>query len=206
MGIRQTQSTIAVTTATAANIPLPTSFVLYVASFSLTGFFEARFGAKGTEGFRKAQRRFIESLAAYSIACYILQIKDRYCFAYLCCFQYFSCGYLCVSVCLSVCVHYVFDLVCLVSFVYLFCLCACVRVCVAMVSPAMSLGACRSIMTCLLSLAYSVVHSRVLACLLALLALLACLLCSRFLACSLSLSLAHSLARPTLYILSLIHI
>ena len=47
-------------------------------SFSLTGFFEARFGAKGTEGFQKAQRRFIESLAAYSIACYLLQIKDRY--------------------------------------------------------------------------------------------------------------------------------
>eukprot|EP00903_Cladosiphon_okamuranus_P006349 g6219.t1 len=46
--------------------------------FSLTGFFEARFGAKGSEGFRQAQRRFIESLAAYSIACYLLQIKDRH--------------------------------------------------------------------------------------------------------------------------------
>ncbi|CAM9515425.1 unnamed protein product [Pylaiella littoralis] len=46
--------------------------------FSLTGFFEARFGAKGSEGFRRAQRRFIESLAAYSIACYLLQIKDRH--------------------------------------------------------------------------------------------------------------------------------
>ncbi|CAN0433692.1 unnamed protein product, partial [Hapterophycus canaliculatus] len=45
--------------------------------FSLTGFFEARFGAKGSDGFRQAQRRFIESLAAYSIACYLLQIKDR---------------------------------------------------------------------------------------------------------------------------------
>ena len=45
---------------------------------SLTGFFEARFGAKGSEGFRQAQRRFIESLAAYSIACYLLQIKDRW--------------------------------------------------------------------------------------------------------------------------------
>lgn len=45
---------------------------------SLTGFFEARFGAKGSEGFRRAQRRFIESLAAYSIACYLLQIKDRW--------------------------------------------------------------------------------------------------------------------------------
>ncbi|CAN0115517.1 unnamed protein product, partial [Ectocarpus sp. 12 AP-2014] len=46
--------------------------------FSLTGFFEARFGAKGSNGFREAQRRFIESLAAYSIACYLLQIKDRH--------------------------------------------------------------------------------------------------------------------------------
>ncbi|CAM9727285.1 unnamed protein product [Ectocarpus sp. 4 AP-2014] len=46
--------------------------------FSLTGFFETRFGAKGSDGFREAQRRFIESLAAYSIACYLLQIKDRH--------------------------------------------------------------------------------------------------------------------------------
>eukprot|EP00752_Nemacystus_decipiens_P014268 g12689.t1 len=46
--------------------------------FSLAGFFEARFGAKGSEGFRQAQQRFIESLAAYSIACYLLQIKDRH--------------------------------------------------------------------------------------------------------------------------------
>ncbi|CAN0263251.1 unnamed protein product, partial [Ectocarpus sp. 13 AM-2016] len=45
---------------------------------SLTGFFEARFGVKGSNGFREAQRRFIESLAAYSIACYLLQIKDRH--------------------------------------------------------------------------------------------------------------------------------
>lgn len=51
---------------------------LFLLSTSLTGFFEARFGNKGTEGFRKAQRRFIESLAAYSIACYLLQIKDRW--------------------------------------------------------------------------------------------------------------------------------
>lgn len=43
----------------------------------MTGFFEARFGPKGSDGFKKAQRRFIESLAAYSIACYLLQIKDR---------------------------------------------------------------------------------------------------------------------------------
>ncbi|CAM9742966.1 unnamed protein product [Discosporangium mesarthrocarpum] len=48
------------------------------AATSLIGFFEGRFGARGSEGFKCAQRRFIQSLAAYSIACYLLQIKDRH--------------------------------------------------------------------------------------------------------------------------------
>jgi phosphatidylinositol 4-kinase len=35
------------------------------------------FGQPGTESFEKAQSNFIQSLAGYSIICYLLQIKDR---------------------------------------------------------------------------------------------------------------------------------
>ncbi|KXZ46991.1 hypothetical protein GPECTOR_39g485 [Gonium pectorale] len=45
---------------------------------SLSDHFFAKFGKSGTPGCTAAQRRFTESLAAYSLICYILQIKDRH--------------------------------------------------------------------------------------------------------------------------------
>ena len=47
---------------------------------SLYDFYVDSFG-KGkvkSRGFRRAQRAFLRSLAAYSLVCYILQIKDRH--------------------------------------------------------------------------------------------------------------------------------
>lgn len=41
---------------------------------SLSKFYERTFG----DEFEEAQKRFIESLAGYSIVCYLLQIKDRH--------------------------------------------------------------------------------------------------------------------------------
>ncbi|EGZ05670.1 phosphatidylinositol 3 and 4-kinase-like protein [Phytophthora sojae] len=43
----------------------------------LRAHFESTYGA-GTEAFKKAQRNFLHSLAAYSVVCYLLQIKDRH--------------------------------------------------------------------------------------------------------------------------------
>lgn len=40
-------------------------------------FFLQRYGPPTSEKFLKAQDAFMRSLAAYSIACYVLQIKDR---------------------------------------------------------------------------------------------------------------------------------
>jgi len=40
--------------------------------------FEKIFGAKGSEGYSKAQKRFVASMAAYSVFCYVLHIKDRH--------------------------------------------------------------------------------------------------------------------------------
>ena len=45
---------------------------------TLTNFFLDYFGAAGTDGHEGAKANFVESLAAYSIACYLLQIKDRH--------------------------------------------------------------------------------------------------------------------------------
>src|SRR5207249_1229615 len=45
---------------------------------SLANFFEQYFGPKGSNAFKKAQRNFAESMAAYSVVCYLLQIKDRH--------------------------------------------------------------------------------------------------------------------------------
>lgn len=45
---------------------------------TLLYFFVDLFGEVSTENFKSAQRNFVESLAAYSIVCYILQIKDRH--------------------------------------------------------------------------------------------------------------------------------
>ncbi|PNH10748.1 Phosphatidylinositol 4-kinase beta 1 [Tetrabaena socialis] len=45
---------------------------------SLSDHFFAKFGRPGSAGCTAAQRRFTESLAAYSLICYLLQIKDRH--------------------------------------------------------------------------------------------------------------------------------
>ncbi len=45
---------------------------------SLSDHFFAKFGPSGSRGCQEAQQRFVESLAAYSLICYLLQIKDRH--------------------------------------------------------------------------------------------------------------------------------
>lgn len=45
---------------------------------SLLDYFEKVFGENGTRSFRAAQRRFIRSMAGYSLVTYFLQIKDRH--------------------------------------------------------------------------------------------------------------------------------
>jgi len=45
---------------------------------TLANFFQQCYGPKGSAGYKKAQRNFVESMAGYSIVCYLLQIKDRH--------------------------------------------------------------------------------------------------------------------------------
>lgn len=45
---------------------------------SLLDYFERAYGKTGTRTFRSAQRRFIRSMAGYSLVTYLLQIKDRH--------------------------------------------------------------------------------------------------------------------------------
>ncbi|KAJ3297944.1 Phosphatidylinositol 4-kinase pik1alpha (PI4-kinase)(PtdIns-4-kinase) [Borealophlyctis nickersoniae] len=47
-------------------------------AFTLYDYFVKEFGEPGGERFRRAQDRFMRSLAGYSLICYILQIKDRH--------------------------------------------------------------------------------------------------------------------------------
>jgi phosphatidylinositol 4-kinase len=44
----------------------------------LLDFFIAKYGGQDTVSFQRARLNFIQSMAAYSLACYILQIKDRH--------------------------------------------------------------------------------------------------------------------------------
>ncbi|CAK4382230.1 unnamed protein product [Aphanomyces euteiches] len=45
---------------------------------TLSDFYERYFGPRDGSRFKRARRHFVESLAAYSIVCYIFQIKDRH--------------------------------------------------------------------------------------------------------------------------------
>mmetsp|Transcript_31031 Transcript_31031/g.40995 ORF Transcript_31031/g.40995 Transcript_31031/m.40995 type:complete len:886 (+) Transcript_31031:185-2842(+) len=45
---------------------------------SLLGHFENTYGSQNSQAFKDAQKNYIESLAAYSIVCYLLAIKDRH--------------------------------------------------------------------------------------------------------------------------------
>ena len=45
---------------------------------SLRAFFEAAYGGAGSDAFRAAQHNFACSLAAYSVVCYVMAIKDRH--------------------------------------------------------------------------------------------------------------------------------
>ncbi|KAA8491352.1 Phosphatidylinositol 4-kinase [Porphyridium purpureum] len=45
---------------------------------SLRNYFERTYGAPSTKSFRVALRNFVSSMAAYSLICYFLQIKDRH--------------------------------------------------------------------------------------------------------------------------------
>jgi len=44
----------------------------------LKAFFEEHFGSAGSDTYENAKASFVESLAAYSIVCFLLQIKDRH--------------------------------------------------------------------------------------------------------------------------------
>ena len=44
----------------------------------LLDFFVAKYGGEDTIEFQKARLNFIQSMAAYSVVCYILQVKDRH--------------------------------------------------------------------------------------------------------------------------------
>lgn len=48
------------------------------AVFSLQNYFQRRWGLPGSPSYRKAQDAFMRSLAGYSVASYIMQIKDRH--------------------------------------------------------------------------------------------------------------------------------
>jgi phosphatidylinositol 4-kinase A len=44
----------------------------------LHAFFVGKYGGPDTTSFQRARINFIQSMAAYSLLCYIIQIKDRH--------------------------------------------------------------------------------------------------------------------------------
>ena len=44
----------------------------------LIDYFKGQFGRRKSKGYKKARSAFCNSLAAYSLVCYILQVKDRH--------------------------------------------------------------------------------------------------------------------------------
>ena len=44
----------------------------------LQGFFLSKYGGEDSVEYQNARLNFIQSMAAYSVACYVLQIKDRH--------------------------------------------------------------------------------------------------------------------------------
>ena len=46
--------------------------------FSLADFFRRRYGGASSVGFHRARRNFVQSVAAYSVVSYLLQLKDRH--------------------------------------------------------------------------------------------------------------------------------
>lgn len=48
------------------------------ANQTLNDYFLIQFGGRNSDKFKKARDNFCNSLAAYSLICYILQIKDRH--------------------------------------------------------------------------------------------------------------------------------
>lgn len=55
-----------------------TSSASYPYGVTLAEFFRHRFGNEDSEEYLNARRNFVESMAAYSLVCYLLQIKDRH--------------------------------------------------------------------------------------------------------------------------------
>jgi len=45
---------------------------------TLVDYFHLAFGGERSKAFRRARRRFIASMAAYSLVCYLLHVKDRH--------------------------------------------------------------------------------------------------------------------------------
>jgi phosphatidylinositol 4-kinase len=64
--------------------PIPSSISLDSLKkrhLNLLNFFVSAFGEPSEISFKQAQLNFVKTMAAYSMVCYLLQIKDRYVFS-----------------------------------------------------------------------------------------------------------------------------